>query len=492
MNKIIKQILGNKYVEYILLSMIILLGFIVRLYKINNPIADWHSWRQADTASVSKTYLDYGIKLLFPRYQDISSIQTGYLNPQGYRFVEFPIFNALHVILFKIQNVLSFDATGRMLSILCALVSSYFLFKIGKKFLGRWGGLLTSFFFLFLPYNIYFTRVILPEPMGTSFALIAVWLFLVFLENEKKLNLYFSGVFFALAALIKPFTLFYSIPLIYLLLQKYSFKYKDILRNPKVIIPLLVFANIVLNPLLLWRVWMNKYFEGIPFFTWAFNGDKIRFRPAFWYWIFGERIGKLILGCWGLIPLIFGVVSSSKKKVFNVLFFLGMILYTVVVATANVRHDYYQIFLIPSISLLLAQGTLYLWENKNFNKIISRIVIVFSVCTMFLVSLFQVKEFYKINHPELMEAGNAVKRLTPEDSLVIAPYNGDTAFLYQTGRWGWPAIDSSLDKIIQRGADYFVSVNFADKDTIEAISRFETVEKTPTYIILDLHKPITK
>ncbi|MFC1624900.1 glycosyltransferase family 39 protein [Patescibacteria group bacterium] len=490
MNKLIKQVLKYKYIEYILLAIIIIFGFIVRLYKVNNPVADWHSWRQADTASVSKTYLDEGINLLYPRYQDISSIQTGYLNPKGYRFVEFPIFNAVHVISFKLQNLFSFEVIGRTVSILCALVTSYFVFKIGKKYLGKWGGLLASFYFLFIPYNIYFTRVILPEPMGTTFGLIGVWLFLKYLDNDKKLDLYFSGIFFAFAALIKPFILFYSIPLIYLLLQKYSFK--EIKSNSKVLIPLLVFANIILDPLLLWRVWMNRHFEGIPFFAWAFNGDKIRFRPAYWYWIYGERISKLILGFWGLVPLVFGIITSTKKKIFNLIFFSSMLFYALVVATASVRHDYYQIFLIPSIALLLAQGTIFLWENKIFNKVISRTLLVFSIFIMFLVSLFQVKEFYKINHPELMEAGDAVKRLTPEDALVIAPYNGDTAFIYQTGRWGWPAIDSSIDKIIGRGGDYYVSVNFNDKDTIEAIDRFETIEQTPTYVIVDLHKPIKK
>ncbi|MFH1792353.1 MAG: hypothetical protein ABH819_01765, partial [Patescibacteria group bacterium] len=220
-----------------------------------------------------------------------------------------------------------------------------------------------------------------------------------------------------------------------------------------------------------------------------FNGDKIRFRPAYWYWIYGERIGKMILGVWGLVPFIFGILSTNKKKLFNVFFMLGMIFYTLLVATANVRHDYYQIFLIPPMSLLLAQGSIYLWQNSAFNKKLSRLILIFSVTMMFLISAFQIKEFYKINHPEIIEAGNAVKRLTEKDAKVIVPYNGDTAFLYQTGRWGWPAIDSSIDKIIERGGDYYVSVNFADKATKEAMDRFETIERTTNYVIVDLHKP---
>ncbi len=35
----------------LILAAIIILGLALRLYKIDNPIADWHSWRQADTTS---------------------------------------------------------------------------------------------------------------------------------------------------------------------------------------------------------------------------------------------------------------------------------------------------------------------------------------------------------------------------------------------------------------------------------------------------------
>ena len=63
-------------IEYILLSLMLIAGFTVRLYKVENPIADWHSWRQADTSSVSRNFAKDGINMLRPTYDDISSIQT--------------------------------------------------------------------------------------------------------------------------------------------------------------------------------------------------------------------------------------------------------------------------------------------------------------------------------------------------------------------------------------------------------------------------------
>lgn len=471
----------KNYYEYIILSLIILIGFLVRLYKINNPLADWHSFRQADTASVTRFFLQDGIDLLHPRYQDISRVQSGIFNPEGYRFVEFPIYNAIHSVLVKTFPYFSLEAWGRLLTILCSLISAYIIFLIGKRYLGDLGGLAATFFYLFLPYNIYFTRVILPDPMATTFALLALWFFIKYFDTGNSSELIFSSVTFSLALLIKPFTVFYGIPMLYLAVKKFGFR-----RLPKEK-KLIFYGMVVIMPFLLWRIWMSRYPAGIPFWKWVFNEDGIRFRPAFWRWIFGERLGNLILGIWGLVIFAFGLLSSDNKGFIN-FFLLGMFLYVSVVATANVRHDYYQIFTIPAISLTLASGLKYIWNSKSFDKIISRGLLIFSIGMMLGIGAYQVKEFYKINHPEIIEAGEAVDRLTPKDAIIIAPYNGDTAFLYQTKRRGWPVVELPINDLINEGAEYYVSVNLNDPQTQEFKKEFKIVEETKTYLILDLRK----
>lgn len=318
MNKILNQTLKIIKSEYFLFTLVIIFAFLVRLYKISSPLLDWHSWRQADTASVSKVFIQQGINLFNPRYHDISSIQSGIFNPQGYRMVEFPIFNAFHAIFFKAIPSIGFEAEGRLVSIFCSLITAFFLYLIGNKFIGKFGGILSAFFFLFIPYNIYFTRVILPEPMAVTFLISSLWFFVRFIESDRYYRLIISAIFFALGMLIKPYTLFYSLPMIYLLLNK--FKLKDIFKESKLFIKLLIFVDIVLIPFFLWRTLINKHPEGIPFFTWAFNGDNIRFRPAYWRWIYGERIGYLILGIWGLVPFTYGLLKTSKKNLFNFYF----------------------------------------------------------------------------------------------------------------------------------------------------------------------------
>ena len=477
MNQKLERFLKSAGFEYILLSIVLILGLFLRLYKITAPVADWHSWRQADTASVTRTYVEKGINLLYPRYHDISSIQTGIANPGGYRFVEFPVYNAIHAAVFNLFPKPGLEVWGRLLTAVAGIVTAFFLFLIGKHLMGKWGGILAAAFFLTIPFNIYFGRVILPDPLGVTFGTVSLWTFLKFSKDGKNRYFYLSALFMALALLIKPYLGFYLFPIAYLAYGKVKIK------------KILFYLVLAFVPFLVWRMWEGQYPEGIPFYTWAFNGDRIRFHFSFWKWIFGERIGHLILGAWGLIPFVFGILPKVKNRFVN-FFLLGALFYISVVATANVRHDYYQILTIPAISLALASGSIYLWNAAEFNKFLARSVLLLSVPVMFLTGWSQVGEFYKINHPEIIEAGQEVDRIAPKDAWVVAPYNGDTAFLYATKRYGWPAVDDSIDNIIKKGADYYVSVDLGSADTLNFEKRFKTLVKTGRYIILDLSKEL--
>jgi hypothetical protein len=495
-NRLLNRVKSVKRIEYLFLLIILSGAFVVRLYKIDAPLADWHSWRQSDTASVSRIYMDEGIDILTPKYYDISAIQTGLPNPQGYRSVEFPFFNGIHAILasnFPLHINNSFEVWGRLISVFCAVITSLFLFLLGARLMGKWGGLLAAGFYSFLPYNIFFTRVILPEPMTAMTATIALYYFFKFTQTDKTLDLILSAVFFSAAMLLKPYIAFYGVPMLYLAIRKYGFK--DIFTN-KI---LLLAGSIIVVPFLLWRYRLQMHPEGIPFYKWAFNGDKIRFKPAFWNWIFGERFGRLILGVWGIVPLAMGILvpvsesrmknresDSSNSKWFIQYCLLGVFLYVSLVATANVRHDYYQAITVPLLSLALASGSLYLWEAKNFHKWISRGILLLSIVVMLIVSALQVREYYKIDHPEIIEAGKAADALLPKDALIIAPYNGDTAFLYQTKRKGWPFVELPIPELIEKGASYWVSVNFGDPQTIEVMQKYTVIQQTESYVIVDL------
>ena len=105
---------------------------------------------------------------------------------------------------------------------------------------------------------------------------------------------------------------------------------------------------------------------------------------------------------------------------------------------------------------------------------------------MISLSWYEIKGYYQINNWPIVESGKEVERLTPKDAKVIAPYNGDTAFLYQTHRSGWP-IGYDIEDKIAKGATYYVSVVY-DYEARTLEKKYTLVEKTDRFIIIKLTK----
>ena len=76
--------------------------------------------------------------------------------------------------------------------------------------------------------------------------------------------------------------------------------------------------------------------------------------------------------------------------------------------------------------------------------------------------------------------------MTEKDAKVVALYGGDTSFLYQTNRQGWPALENGLDDLIQKGADYMVFADPSDEERHFG-EGYKVVASTKEYVIFDLH-----
>ncbi|HSA84095.1 MAG TPA: hypothetical protein VLF20_04380, partial [Patescibacteria group bacterium] len=145
----------GKKIIVLLLFLILLGGFILRLYRFDNPIADWHSWRQSETSMVSRNFAQNGFDLLHPRMDNISNVQSGFDNPNGYFFVEFPLYNAAQAGLFSLFGIFSIEQWGRLVSIFSSTLAALFLYLIVRRHSNDYIGLLSAFFYSFLPFNIY-------------------------------------------------------------------------------------------------------------------------------------------------------------------------------------------------------------------------------------------------------------------------------------------------------------------------------------------------
>lgn len=495
--------------RYAVLLAILLIALILRLYKINGPVLDWHSFRQADTASVTREYVKHSIDLLHPRYQDLGSIQSGMDNLEGYRMVEFPILNATVAVIVKAFPLFSLEVVHRLISIVFSLGTLVTLFFLTKEFSGTKVAYVTAFIFAVLPYNVFYSRTILPEPTQLflfCFSLLAFWNWLTTKDFRWWLG---SLLCVSLALLLKPFTIFFF-PIF--AAMAYVKQQKKLFKN----IFLYIFVVLSLLPLAWWRSWIQQFPSGIPVNHWLFNSDTnnvpawiasnpvfnalntafgynpdgLRYGPAWMRWLGYERLTKLILGYTGIIllPVALYKVKSKEWWLYGS-WWLGVILYFVVIARGNVQHDYYQVIIIPILCMTVARGAVMMatFLSKKFTGLLGVGVTAALVLLSLVLSGEQIKGFYNNNHPEYIVAGKAVDQKTPAEAKVIAPAFGDTMFLYQTNRTGWP-MNLDIDSKIKLGATHYVTTSY-DDEARELEKRFFTIEKTPEYLLLDLTRP---
>lgn len=472
--------------EIFSLTLILIGAFVVRLYCLNNPVAAWHSWRQADTAAVARNFLKFGLDPLRPRYDDLSNIASGKDNPQGYRMVEFPLYQILGTGLYQLLRGvpgITLEIALRMISILSSLGVMIFLYSLVKKLSGELVAFTTVFIFAFLPYSVFYSRAILPEMLAVFLAIGALW----FLERwgigesaSWRRGIWGTGILAGLAILTKPTAGFLLLPLVYFELRNWRWSLGHLGR-------LCLSGILTIGPFLAWRWWILQFPEGIPSSDWLLNGGNIRFTGAYFYWLLGERLAKLIFGYWLVVPFAVGLMYKSDRSYMTYMLLLaGTVLYTIVFARGNVQHDYYQILWLPVLSIFAGQGIAFLLaKNIHLQRFLSFMLVIFCLITGLLLSWHEIRGYYWINNPAMVEAGRAVDKLTPKEAKVIAPYGGDTAFLYQTNRQGWP-VGFEIEKKIAMGADYYVNTNVADPETQSVLAKWIPVVVNDKYVIVKL------
>jgi hypothetical protein len=162
--------------------------------------------------------------------------------------------------------------------------------------------------------------------------------------------------------------------------------------------------------------------------------------------------------------------------------------YFVVIATGNVQHDYYQVIIVPLLAIAWAHGIVWVWRQaEGPAQLVMLGAIGMIVSFMLGMSWFELRGNFVVNNYAMVRAGQAVQRLTPPDALIIAPYMGDTAFLFQTDRRGWPLGFDIADKI-SKGAKYYVTTS-QDDEANALMKQYTVMEKTKEYILIDLTRP---
>jgi len=445
--------------DLLILLVITIIAIVFRLYKIDTPLADLHSWRQADTAAVARNFVRDGFNLLEPKYDDLSSIQSGIDNPKGLRFVEFPLYGAVFAFIYKYLPILPIEVYGRLTSVIFSVVLIWILYYFALKEHSRAAGIFTALIYAVFPFFVFFSRVVLPETTALSMMFISVFFIYLYLkkQNSNFAYLVLSVIFYALSILVKPTTIFYSIAIAYLFIVSYKF---DLFKKWQPY----VFVILGIAPFIAWRFYIAQFPEGIPASNWlfmyvnTFEGEKnIFFRPAFFRWIFMQRIGIEIFGIFLSSFFIVGIISKTKKYFLHSIFFSSLV-FLFTFQGGNVQHEYYQTIALPGLALMAGLGIAHIIKmSPTFtNKIVFYPTLIAVLGLSFFFSYYSIKGFY--DYPrDLTQVAKLIMTFTKPEDKIVTDRLGDTTLLYLADRKGAPAVYKDVDELKQLGYSYLVT-----------------------------------
>lgn len=472
-----------RHCEIGLVVVLLLAGVYLRTFRLTFPLGDWHSWRQADTAAVARNFIKDGFNLLYPQSDSLFALnQYNLPNPNRYFINEFPLYNAIVALVYRFFGVS--HVYGRIVSIAFATLGALALYALTRRLTTPKIALLALALYQFNPYNIYYSRVVMPDPAYVAFSIFALYFCVRWVASGRFVHGVLMATTFALATLVKPYAIFLLIPLLYWILRHPT-------PHTRSFSKLFFFGALSLTPLLLWRYHVTLHKEGSFASTWLLNGDGIRFKGAFFRWLIFDRLNRLIFATGGFALFVMGIFISHLKKSSSLFFVwtISVFVYMTVFAKGNVNHDYYQLPIVAPGVVLIAIASLWVIElGKNvWQKLFNGSLVGFLLVLSLALGWYEVRGYFNINNNQMIKAGAALDQLAPPNALVIAPYQGDPAFLYQTNRHGWP-IGGDIDNKIKAGAKYFVTTSFDDEFN-ELKKRYGVIVQNDEYAIIELGIP---
>ena len=414
-----------------LLWVILLLSFLARFYHLTTPLVDYHSWRQADTASIARNFYREGFQLLYPQI-DWGGRSSGYLES------EFPLFAFLVALLYKVFGL--HDSLGRLLSILFSLGSVGLVFLIAKNLFSQKTALMSAVLFSVFPSSIYFGRAFMPDFLTLFATLLAIYLLILWYRSGRQYLFWLSGASLGLALALKISFAHTLVLVAGIFWLKHGWQFLAKLN-------FWLYMSMALLPPLVWYYHAHQLYlqTGLSFGIWEFGSDKwgrleIWADPGFYKNLVLSKLGQSNLTWPGLFLLVGGIwqAAREKRRPICYLWLLSLLVFFLVVAKGNWMHDYYQLPFLPIAALLM--GNFAYDKSKAGGRTWKKIVTVILLVGILVFSVARLHKSFTLRdrNRAVLTLSAQIQDLTPEGAyLVTVQKVPDPVLLYLSDRKGW-------------------------------------------------------
>ena len=413
---------------YWLFTLALFLGaFVLRMIDIDDLPLDFHPTRQLFSALKARGMYYESAAPNIPDWQREMAVQQWKTQPT----LEPEFIESLSLIAYTTKGDADL-ALPRQITAVFWVVSGIFLFLAARRLVSPDGALLTASFYLYLPYSVYASRSIQPDPLMVAFIAAFIWALAGWSDERKWRWAILAGLFGGLAILIKVVAIFFIAgAALVAVLQKFSLK--KAFNNAQV----WGIATLALLPTLAY------YINGMVLGGSASGGSAGRFfselliSPSF-YLRWGLNLDEVI-GYLAIALSLLGLLLFPKKKN-GILIGLwgGYILYGLIFNYHFSTHDYYQIPFLPVAALSLApigemiSGTL---RSRLSKGVMPRLIFISAWTLGLLGAAWTIRtELRAVDYRPLAESYREAGDILRDQGKTVALSED---YGYRMNYWGW-------------------------------------------------------
>ena len=447
------------------LGAILVLGLVLRLRGIHDPILDHPGWRQGDTAAIARNFATLDLNPFHP--------QTDYDGPPpNYVELELQIVPFLAALAYKAFGI--HEVFGRLISIAFSLGTVAVVGAFARwMFASRLAGVTAALAFAIYPGSVYYGRTFTPDTTMTFFLTAAVFAAARWIEDVDAPR--FGRTFWSAAALTaaallaKPVAAVGLVPIAAMLVARYGLA--RTLRAPQTY----AFAALALAPYLAY----DAYLRSIAEWHWASGITRLHVLPSLAlafgsFAAFGAKavafkhafgmLASTMLGPIGFAAFVAAIFfrAPARSNVALFAWLAAALVYAYVVVTVE-RVDYYLYPFLPLAALWtggLAEAARRLLPAGRPRQVAFGVAALVALAAVFS-GRSEVAAYYRYNKTVYRDATALAATLPPGALVVMGHY--DPSVLYYIDRKGWeedPYLWTPFDEqsAIRKGARAFVAI----------------------------------
>ncbi len=449
---------------YVALGVVLLLGLVLRLRGIHDPILDHPGWRQGDTAAIARNFATLDINPFHP--------QTDYNGPPpNYVELELQIVPYAAALLYKTFGV--HEIFGRLISVAFSLGTVAMCgFFARRLYASTTAGVVAAVAFAIYPGSVYYGRTFMPDSTMTFFltaALYASWNWIVDDDAGFGRRFWVAAALTALAILAKPVAIVALAPVAAALVSRRGFA--TTVRAPQTYL----FFGLALVPYAAY----DAYVRAIAEWHWASGITQLHVLPALRaaatsFTAFRHKLGLMrsvldllaatMLGSWGISLFVAAILVPVQRMSRALLWtwLAAVLAYAFVVVTVE-RVDYYLYPFLPLAAIWTGGFADAL--ARSLPSLTARRVVTAAAAVIAISALVSgrkaVAPYYHYSKLVYRQAKALDAGLAPGALIVMGHY--DPSVLYYIDRKGWeedPYLWTPFDEqsAIRKGARYFVAI----------------------------------